>query len=139
MMFKRILLATDGSPVVEREVLFAAHLARLEQASIIVLHAYEPPPRYEGYEGYEQLLEQYRVVAQSVVDDAVNQLHNDGVDARGELRQGLAAEVIITAASDYDVQLIVMGTRGNSNLSDILGSVSTQVLRHARCPVLQIP
>lgn len=139
MMFKRILLATDGSPVVEREVLFAGHLARLEQAAIVVLHAYEPPPRYEGYDGFEQLLEQYRIVAQAVIDDAVSQLHKDGVDARGELRQGPAAEMIITAASEHDVQLIVMGTRGNSNLSDILGSVSTQVLRYSRCPVLQIP
>jgi nucleotide-binding universal stress UspA family protein len=32
-----------------------------------------------------------------------------------------------------------MGTRGSSNLQDILGSVSAQVLRSAHCPVLQVP
>ena len=138
-MFKRILLATDGSPVIEREVLYAEHLARVEPAEIIVLHAYEPPARYELYPGYDQLLQQYHAIAQAVVDDAVNELREDGVQARGEQRIGPAAEAIISAAADYEVDLIVMGMRGSSNLREMLGSVSAQVLRHARCPVLQIP
>src|SRR5919109_936236 len=87
-MFKRILLATDGSPVVEREVLFAGHLALVEQAEIIVLHAYQPPAQYTTYAGYDRLAEHYHAVAQTVVDDAVNELHADGVQARGELRRG---------------------------------------------------
>jgi nucleotide-binding universal stress UspA family protein len=62
-MFKRILLTTDGSPAIERALLYAEHLARVEQAQIIVLHAYEPPGRYAGYTGYEQLLERYQAVA----------------------------------------------------------------------------
>ncbi len=138
-MFKRILLAIDGSPVVEREVLYAGHLARVEGAEITVLHAYEPPDRYHGYEGYESLAEQYRAVAQSLVDEIVNELRSDGVEAQGELRAGAAAEVIINTANEYDIDLIIMGTRGSSNLRDILGSVSMQVLRFARCPVLEIP
>ena len=138
-MFKRILLATDGSPVVEREVLFAEHLARVEPAEIIVLHAYEPPARYAGYAGYEQLLEQYHAVARALVEDTVNELREDGVPARGEQRIGPAAEVIISAVDELNIDLIVMGMRGSSNLREIIGSVSTQVLRYARCPVLQIP
>jgi nucleotide-binding universal stress UspA family protein len=139
MMFKRILLATDGSPVMERVVLFAGHMARVEHAEVIVLHAYEPLSRYQGYAGFEKLVEQYQAVAQSLVDDTVNQLREDGVQARGELRMGPAADAIIAAAVDYDTTLIVMGTRGSSNLKDILGSVSAHVLRYARCPVLQVP
>jgi nucleotide-binding universal stress UspA family protein len=138
-MFKRILLATDGSPVAEREVLYAEHLARVEPAEIIVVHAYEPPSRYASYAGYDRLLEHYHAVAQAVVDDVVNELREDGVEARGEVRSGPAAEAIIGAATDHAVDLIVMGTRGSSNLQAILGSVSTQVLRSAHCPVLQIP
>jgi nucleotide-binding universal stress UspA family protein len=138
-MFRRILLATDGSPVVEREVLYAEHLARVEPAEIIVVHAYEPPARYADYAGYDQLLEQYHVVARALVEDTVNELREDGVQARGEQRIGPPAEVIISAAEELEVDLIVMGMRGSSNLREIVGSVSTQVLSHARCPVLQIP
>ena len=138
-MFKRILVTTDGSPVIERAVLYAEHLARVEQAEIIVLHAYEPPTRYSGYAGYDQLIERYQAVAQAVVDDTVNELKEDGVAARGEVRMGPSAESIVAAATDNDIDLIIMGTRGNSNLREMLGSVSAQVLRHAHCPVLQIP
>lgn len=138
-MFKRILLATDGSPVVEREVLYAGHVARVEEAEIIVLHAYELPDRYTSYRGYDALADQYRAVAQALVDEAVNQLREDGLQARGELRTGPAAEAIITAAAEHNIDLIVMGTRGSSNLREMLGSVSTQVLRYAHCPVLQVP
>jgi nucleotide-binding universal stress UspA family protein len=138
-MFKRILVATDGSPVVERELLYAEHLARVEPAELIVLHAYEPPTRYEGYGGYERLLAEYSAVAQAVVDDAVSELQTNGVQAVGELRVGPAAEAIVAAAAEHGVDLIVMGTRGSSDLREMLGSVSAQVLRYAHCPVLQIP
>src|SRR5262249_34089705 len=138
-MFKRILLATDGSPVIEREILYAGHLAQIEQAEIVVLHAYELPERYASYAGYDQLLERYRTVAQAAGDEAVNLLREDGAQARGELRTGLAAEAIIAAARDNDADLIVMGTRGHTNLQEMLGSVSAAVLRYAHCPVLQIP
>lgn len=138
-MFKRILLATDGSPVVEREVLYAGHIARLNQAEVIVLHIYELPERYATYSGYDELAEQYRAVSYALIEEAVQQLRTDGVEARGELLLGNPAEAIISAATEYDVDLIIMGTRGSSNLKEILGSVSTQVLRYSRCPVLQIP
>ncbi len=138
-MFKRILLATDGSPVIERMILYAAHLARKEEAEIIVLHAYELPERYTTYAGYEALCEQYRAVAQNLLDEVIQQLREDGVTVEGELRAGAAADTIIAAARDNHVDLIVMGTRGSSNLQDILGSVSLKVLQHAPCPVLEIP
>lgn len=138
-MFKRILLATDGSPVVEREVLYAGHIARVEQAEITVLHAYEPPERYASYRGYDALVEQHRAVAQALIDEVVQQLRDDGVQAQGELRTGPAADAIIAAAADHNIDLIIMGTRGSSNLREMIGSVSAQVLRYAHCPVLEVP
>lgn len=138
-MFKRILLATDGSPSIERGVLYAGHLSRVEEAEVIVLHVYEPPDRYQSFEGYEELVEQYRAVAQNVVDEVVEQLREDGVQARSEICIGSPAETIINMANERGIDMIVMGTRGSNSLKEILGSVSMQVLRHARCPVLQIP
>ncbi|NJK79227.1 MAG: universal stress protein [Chloroflexaceae bacterium] len=138
-MFKHILLATDGSPVVERIILYAAHLARREDAEIIVLHAYELPERYSSYRGYDELIDQYRSVAQALLDEVVQQLREDGVAVQGELRTGAAAEAIIMAAAEHNVDLIIMGTRGSSNITDIIGSVSNQVLSRATCPVLEIP
>jgi nucleotide-binding universal stress UspA family protein len=137
-MFKRILLATDGSPAVERIVLYAGHLARVEGAELVVVHAYELPPAYATVEGFEQLQESYQRLARALVDDVVRQLREDGAQALGEVRTGPAAVAILAAAADHDSDLIVMGTRGHGSVQEMIGSVSAQVLRFARCPVLQV-
>ena len=135
-MFKRILLATDGSPVVERQILYAEHLARVESAELFVLHAYEPPARYAEVAGYDILLDRFHEVARAVVDEVVAELHEDGVGAQGEVRAGPPAEAIVAAAAEHNIDLIILGTRGGQPIG---GSVSAQVLRQAHCPVLQIP
>jgi nucleotide-binding universal stress UspA family protein len=138
-MFKRILVATDGLSVSERQVLYAEHLARVEHAEIIVLHAYQPPANYASYAGYDQLLASYRAVAQAVADDMVNALREYGISAAAETRLGPAAETILAAAADLSADLIVIGTSSDVNVRELLGGVSAQVLRHAACPVLLVP
>lgn len=138
-MFKRIVLATDGTPVIERVVIFAGHIARTEHAEIVVVHAYDLPYQYESYAGFDLLREHYAAVAKAVVDDVVEELIADGVSARGVVHQGSAANVITSLASELQADLIVMGTRNGSILQHTLGSVSAQVLRYAHCPVLQVP
>ena len=45
-MFKTVVVAYDGSAGAERVLLYAEHLARLEAASVVVVHAYEVPQIY---------------------------------------------------------------------------------------------
>jgi nucleotide-binding universal stress UspA family protein len=137
-MFKRILLATDGSPVVERQILYAEHLARVEQAELIVLHAYEPPARYAELPSYDKLLERFHEVALALVDEAVRELREDGVTAQGEVRAAPPADAIVAVAVEYDIDLIVLGAPARA-LQPAGGGVAAQVLRQAHCPVLQIP
>ena len=46
--------------------------------------------------------------------------------------------ILVAADIDLDADLIVIGTPGNTNMRDFLGGVNAQVLRHTRCPVLQV-
>lgn len=56
------------------------------------------------------------------------------------IEQGMPAEIILKMAKDKNADMIVMGTRTHSKLSQILvGSTAHQVLFHANCPVLIIP
>ena len=73
-------------PVVRDEV---------EKLIDIYLQSKPPPAHYATYAGYDQLLEHYHAVAQAIVDDAVSELREDGVQARAELRRRPAAEAII--------------------------------------------
>jgi nucleotide-binding universal stress UspA family protein len=136
-MFKRILIATDGTPVIERQILYAEHLARVEEAELLVLHAYDPPAQYAAYPGYDRLLERYHEVALALVEEALGVLREDGFVAQGEARAGGPAEMIVAAAAEFDIDLIIMGTRAGG--IPPAGGVSAHVVRHAHCPVLQIP
>ena len=139
-MFTKILFAHDGGMSAERVLVYLEHVARTEQAEVIVLHAYELPERYVATEGYEELRDQYRAVAQEVVDDAVAYLEDRGVTAQGLALSGGSARAILETAGQKDVSLIVMGSRGPSNVAELmLGNVTMEVLRYARCPVLVVP
>ncbi|MDF1515230.1 MAG: universal stress protein [Anaerolineae bacterium] len=139
-MFKRILFAHNATPASERALLYLEHLARVEEAEVIVLHVYEPPERYIATQGYSELLQQLVNVAQEVVNDTIEHLQKTGVTALGIVEVGNPARVILETAQGEGVTLIVMGTRGPSNVTDVLlGDVSMEVLRHARCPIFMVP
>jgi nucleotide-binding universal stress UspA family protein len=140
-MLRKILFTHNATPAAERALIYVEHLARIEEAEVIVLHVYQPPDRYMATAGYGELLERLEMVAQEVVNDTVEYLHKAGVTALGIIEsESSAARAILDTARDEDVSLIVLGTRGPSKVADILlGDVSTEVLRNAHCPVLIVP
>ena len=139
-MFKRILFAHDATPAAERALPYLEHLARIEEGTVLVLHVYEPAEQYNTMQGYDAMLGSLEALAREVVEDAVSYLQAAGVSAEGLVRAGAPANVILHTALEEKVALIVLGTRGPSNVKDLLlGDVSTEVLRYARCPVLLVP
>jgi nucleotide-binding universal stress UspA family protein len=139
-MFSRILFAHDGGMLAERAMVYLEHVARVEDAEVVVLHVSELPEHDSATEGYEALCAQYEAVAQEIVDDVVALLQERDVAARGIALPGDSATAILDTAVQEDVSLIVIGSRGPSSVAELmLGSVSLEVLRHARCPVLVVP
>jgi nucleotide-binding universal stress UspA family protein len=140
-MFRKILFAHNGTPAAERAMLYLEHLSRQASAEIIVLHVYQLPDRYLATSGYKALVAQLENVAHEVVNDTVEYLQSLGITAFGMVQAAPSpAPMILQTAQDEDVSLIVLGTRGPSKVADILlGDVSTEVLRHATCPVFLVP
>jgi nucleotide-binding universal stress UspA family protein len=139
-MFRKILFANKGSSAGDRALLYVEHLARIEEAEVVVVHAYQVPERYVTTESYEELHASFQKAAWDVVDDAVEELLDAKIVARGVVREGPAAQTILEVAAEENASLIVMGTRGPSSATELLlGSVSTDVLRLARCPVMAVP
>jgi nucleotide-binding universal stress UspA family protein len=139
-MFKRILFAHNATSAAERALFYVEHLARVEHAEVLVLHVYQLPERYADTEGYDALVRQTEDVAREIVNDMVEQLQEEGISAYGMICAGKPGPKILETAREEDVSLIVLGTRGPSNVKDfLLGDVSTEVLRFARCPVFLVP
>lgn len=143
-MFKTIVVPIDGSTGSERVLLFAEHLARRDQAQIIVVHAYELPEVYGWTDGYAALAAEYERVANEVTQDAVEALQTAGVQVIADVRQGRAADMILDAVRVHQADLVVMGSRGQQRdtVAEALlgiGSVSNEVLSRTYCPVLVVP
>jgi nucleotide-binding universal stress UspA family protein len=137
-MFKTILLAVDGSEHAEKAAELAAQLAREGNDEIVVTHVTElMPSRFQvqpdlDFEFDKEVIE----LAKGYAAD----MEADGLKVRVELRHsqyGHIARIITNLAEDLDAGLIVMGSRGRSDLSALLlGSVAHKVLHLSRRPVL---
>ena len=139
-MFKRILVAYDASPAAERALLYAEHVARVENAELTILHVYQSPSLYATAHGFEALDETLYQVVNNFIKDAVADLLETGFpNVHILVRKGESTTVILHVAEEMDAQLIVMGSRGLTQVEDLSGSVSLHVLRSAQRPVLIIP
>ena len=139
-MFRKIVFANEGSPAGDRALLYVEHLARLENAEVVVIHVFEVPGRYAATEAFDDLRASFEKAAWAIVDDAVQELERGDVRVRGIVREGPPAQIILQVAEEESASLIILGTRGPSSAAELLlGSVSTEVLRRARCPVMAVP
>jgi len=138
-MFKRILVALDGSPHSYRALTSARDLALKYTATLVVVHAFGPVPRQLGTPDQESYGAHVIAVGENVLAQAKAQLADAGVDVILELLEGPAADAILRVAETRQCDLIVVGSRGLGSFEGLLlGSVSDRVMHHARVPVLVV-
>ncbi len=121
-----ILVAVDGSRYADMAAVAAGHLAKRCGLPLTVLAVCASD---------DLSCELVKPLADRVRD----LLRQDGVAADSVALEGKPADTIIQAARDYDCDLIVLGSHGRTGLDRILmGSVSQQVITHAKCPILVV-
>jgi nucleotide-binding universal stress UspA family protein len=136
-MFKKILLATDGSAHAQEALAYAQELAVRDQARVVVVHAFNPVPTYLGDQPRNRVAARHVSAGEGVASQAAEALRKAGVDVVVEILEGPPAEAILKVAQVRGCDLIVMGTRGLGALTSLLlGSVSHRVLAHANIPVM---
>jgi len=137
MMFKKILLATDGSPHAEEALEYARDLALRDDAQVIVVHAVPPVPAYLGEPEWQELASRNVAEGEQVAGHAAENLRKAGVDVIVEVLEGPPADAILRVADVRQPDLIVMGSRGHGEVASLLlGSVSHRVLAHTHVPVM---
>lgn len=137
----RILLPVDFSIHSDFAAELAADLAVRLEASVDLLHAFELPRDYTPY-GWlfgPELEEKMLSDINKRLVEIRQSLEHRQLDVTAHGRRGAAAPLIAEAAEEFESQLIVMGTRGNSGLSRaFLGSVAERTIRAAPCSVLAV-
>ena len=135
-MFRKILVAVDGSQHARAALDLAVDLAQRYQASLCVLHAFPHVSDLLGTPHYESLLAARSMIGQQLLESAQTQV-GDAVVVETQLIEGPPAPAILRVAEEEGCDLIVIGSRGRGQIAGILlGSVSSTVAQRAHCPVL---
>ncbi|HEX9260278.1 MAG TPA: universal stress protein [Acidimicrobiales bacterium] len=140
---KRIVVGVDGSAGSQQALAFALEEACLHGATVVAVHAWQPPIVYgSGFSPVPVLPADgaYEEAAKTLLADAVSTVlkGHPGQAVDQIVLEGAAGEVLLDMAADAD--LLVVGSRGHGTfVGMLLGSVSQHCVHKAQCPVVVVP
>lgn len=141
--FAKILVPVDFSTHSREATLYAVDLARRYDASITLVHAYQPimfavPESYVVYTP-DQLANVLTELQKQLTAAKLEAQQAGAAKLDAHILQGDTASQIIQCAIDGGHDLIVMGTHGRTGPAHLLlGSIAEKVVRRAPCPVLTV-
>ena len=139
MQLQKILIAVDGSEHSKRAVEYAIELLKMLQADIILIHCHRTYPTLLGEPYLQQAINKINQEAETLVKPFRELFRKANIAITERIMEGRAGEVIVAVADTEKADLIIMGSRGLSDLEGlIVGSVTHRVLHAASCPVLVV-
>lgn len=140
---KKVLAPIDFSDNSQKVMSAALNVAKKFDAEIICLFVVQS---FEDYSGFFvphmpvlQFQEEMQASAEKKMADFLADALPAGQRGRGKVLLGDVGEEIVAFASQEKIDMIVMGTHGYKGLERVLfGSVATQVVKTAPCPVLTV-
>ena len=146
---KKILVPTDFSKSAQTAVDVARDIARKSNAQLILLHVVEGAAGNSfNVEGQIDTSDHWedRIFTMKLIEKGKKQLEkatedmaDSGVRVKTELRMGSPFHGMRTIIQEHNVDLVVMGTSGNTRTDEmIIGTNTEKVVRQSRCPVLTV-
>ena len=138
----KILVAVDGSVYTKRMLAFlAAHDEWLgpKHAYTVIHGVLAVPHRAAAFVGQQVVQQFYESDAETVFRPIRAFFEQQGIEASFVHTVGHAAGAIAHLAEEGKFDLVVMGSRGNGEIVNmVLGSVATKVLAKCTVPVLLV-
>jgi len=138
-LYKKLLVATDGSSGSKSAVDEAAKIARLSDAELVLLNVMLAPEAYRGYYPHNKATkEQLIAMGEKIIDDTADIKDLADIKTIRKVHVGGSPVLeILDEAGQSDPDLIIMGSNGLGAFGHtLLGSVSLKVLRTSLHPVL---
>jgi nucleotide-binding universal stress UspA family protein len=140
---KKIVVGIDGSESSKDALRWAVEEGRAHGADLVAVHAYEvallptdlvPSAPIDVVDVVTEVHEGALRLVTAVVEEVVG--GDTSVKVESIAIEGPSPESVLIDES-LDADLLVVGSRGHSELAELLlGSVTQEVAHHARCPVL---
>lgn len=135
-----ILVPIDFSAVSRNAAVYAAELARLFNARLLLFHAYMLPTPVSEVPYVMVTADEMQGENEALVKKEASQLQSTyGVEVESLVRIGIASDEIKELSKDRPVDLIAMGMKGAGGLDKMIGSTTTNVIRKVKTPVLIVP
>ena len=137
-MARTLVVGYDGSHGAEAALSKAIELAKLENARVVVVFAFEIPAAYGGETGdYRRAV---RELAEGATAKAAATLEEAGVEYTVELVPERPVHGLVGVAERSGASMIVVGTNGEHPIKGVvLGSVPHKLLHISHTPVLVVP
>lgn len=139
LMFKKILVAVDGSEYSFRAVKTAASLAEKYNCKVTLIYVVALATQNPGFAPEigvipDHVIDSLVKEGEKTLNKAVEEFTMGNIDTL--IRTGHpAAEIIAEAAQGYDI--IIVGSRGLGEFkSFVMGSVSDRVAHNAKCAIM---
>lgn len=140
-LYRKIVVGYDGSENSERALERAIELASESGAKVRIVTVSDNASFIlaQDAEIYSKLLEEANERAKHIQLSALAKLENSGVRVEGEILEGSPVNAILSSASEFKADLIVVGRRGVRGLKRFLiGSVSSAIVSNSKCDVLVV-
>ncbi|MCK4829722.1 universal stress protein [bacterium] len=133
---KKILIGFDGSEGSEQALNRAMML--IDEYGELILLAVVPIPSDKTFVD-EEVYKKLKKKAKNLIADVISDIGSHEFTITGVVEAGDAAAKIIDAANKLKVDLIVLGSKGTSELGRyLLGSVANKVVQYAHKPVMLV-
>ncbi|MDN5347405.1 MAG: hypothetical protein PWP65_969 [Clostridia bacterium] len=138
-MFKKIILAFDGSPHARRALDAAVDLAQKYGAKLYIVSVVNIPDFAGTVDEVNGALEKGKEFFNKQLEEAQKTASREGVEVETRILAGHPFEAIARFVDSEGCDLIVVGSRGLGTVKRyLLGSVSEAIVRYAQCPVLVV-
>lgn len=142
-LFKKIIVALDGSPNSEKALQTALAFGQTQNAKLFLIHVVkEVHPQFAAGGvaiSISELNSALRENGEQILRDAEDEAEKAQIPCRTRIVSGDPAEKILFAAKEEEADLILIGSRGLGTFKEwMLGSVSHKVIQLAQCPVFVI-
>jgi nucleotide-binding universal stress UspA family protein len=147
--FSKILVAIDelykSTASTDRAVDYAANIASDYDALLIILHVIRADARVHGIDPPSHIIEMKKQAEASFVkiteklyEDSGGNNKESALKIKTDIIASVKiADAIVSYAKDKHIDLIVTGTRARNKFKSVLlGSVASDVVTYAHCPVL---
>jgi nucleotide-binding universal stress UspA family protein len=138
---KNILVPTDFSEVSESAADYAAELAKITNAKLIIYYVFTVPVPVADTPVITiplEELEKENMKLLHAVDKRLKAKHGK-IEIELRTQAGFVVDEVITFTKEHEIDLVVMGVSGAGKAPGMLGSNATSVMHHAKSPVLVIP